>query len=159
MKYIFAAGMAYVALGHVTSINGLVIEDLDEDNIYCTEEISDTLQKMTQYLTPQLDDQSMNQNELHVLLHNIQGLIPHIEDMRANSDIANMNCICLTQTWLESDFITPHLTNFNLIHKARFSPYSSTTDGFKKTYKQEAWWCWNLCWKRSTVLSNIIRLL
>jgi len=60
MKHIFVAGMAYVALSRVTSINGLVIEDLDEDKIYCTEEISDALQKMPQYLTPQLDDQSMN---------------------------------------------------------------------------------------------------
>ena len=132
MKDIFAAGLAYVALSRVTSINGLLIEDLDEDKIYWTEEISDALQKMTQYLTPQLNDQSMNQNELHVLLHNIQGLIPHIEDMRANSDIANMNFICLTETWLESNSVTPHLTNFNLIHKPRFSSYSSTTDAFKK---------------------------
>ena len=74
----------------------------------------------------------MNQNELHVLLHNIQGLIPHIEDMRANSDIANMNFVCLTETWLESNSVTPHFTNFNLIHKPRFSSYSSTTDAFKK---------------------------
>ncbi|CAG2215743.1 unnamed protein product [Mytilus edulis] len=46
MKNIFAAGMAYVALSRVKSKDGLLLQDLDEDKIYCTEQISTALQRM-----------------------------------------------------------------------------------------------------------------
>ncbi|XP_071150957.1 ATP-dependent DNA helicase PIF1-like [Mytilus edulis] len=129
MKNIFDAGMAYVALSRVKSKDGLLLQDLDEDKIYCTEQISTALQRMPKYLVEQHYDQK--QNQLRILLHNIQGLIPHIEDLQANSDIQNVNFICLTETWMESNSVSPNLTNFNLIHKPRSSSYSSAKGIFE----------------------------
>ncbi|CAG2195137.1 unnamed protein product [Mytilus edulis] len=131
MKNIFAAGMAYVALSRVKSKDGLLLQDLDEDKIYCTEQISTALQRMPKYLVEQHYDQNFKQNQLRILLHNIQGLIPHIEDLQANSDIQNVNFICLTETWMESNSVSPNLTNFNLIHKPRSSSYSSAKGIFE----------------------------
>ncbi|VDI14436.1 Hypothetical predicted protein [Mytilus galloprovincialis] len=59
MKNIFAAGMAYVALSRVKSKDGLLLQDLDEDKIYCTEQISTALQRMPKYLVEQHYDQNL----------------------------------------------------------------------------------------------------
>ncbi|CAC5403414.1 unnamed protein product [Mytilus coruscus] len=49
MKNVFAAGMAYVALSRVKSLDGLLIRDLNEDKIYCTKQISTALHRMSKY--------------------------------------------------------------------------------------------------------------
>ncbi|CAG2235584.1 unnamed protein product [Mytilus edulis] len=126
MKNIFAAGMAYVALSRVKSLEGLVIQDLNADKIYCTEQISTALQRMPKYLVQRQDELNLKQNQLRILLHNIQGLIPHIEDLQANCDIQNVNFICLTETWMEKKSALPNLEHFHLIHKPRSESYTST---------------------------------
>ncbi|CAG2208314.1 unnamed protein product [Mytilus edulis] len=126
MKNIFAAGMAYVALSRVKSLEGLVIQDLNADKIYCTEQISTALQRMPKYLVQRQDELNLKQNQLRILLHNIQGLIPHIEDLQANSDIQNVKFICLTETWMEKKSASPNLEHFHLIHKPRSESYTST---------------------------------
>lgn len=50
LKNVFAAGMAYVALSRVTSMEGVVIKDFDENKIYCNEQISEALSRMPLYL-------------------------------------------------------------------------------------------------------------
>ncbi|XP_071150937.1 uncharacterized protein, partial [Mytilus edulis] len=130
MKNIFAAGMAYVALSRVRSLDGLVIQDLDADKIYCTEQISTALQRMPKYLVQRQDELNLKQNLIRILLHNIQGLVPHIEDLQANCDIQNVKFICLTETWMENKSASPNLEHFHLIHKPRSESYTSTKSIF-----------------------------
>ncbi|XP_071150816.1 uncharacterized protein [Mytilus edulis] len=135
LKHIFAAGMTYVALSRVTSMAGLVIKDFDEKHIYCNEQIGKALQQMPQFLT--VKDRTIEQNELVVVLHNIQGLIPHINDIRANSDISNANFICLTETWLEKKTLFPSLEGFNFLHKERYSSYPSDKPLFQELQQKK----------------------
>lgn len=75
LKRTFATGMAYVALSRVTSMEGLVIPDIDQDKVYCTEQISDALQRMPKYVQPLRQEDC--QNQIRILLHYVHGLIPH----------------------------------------------------------------------------------
>ncbi|XP_071142082.1 uncharacterized protein [Mytilus edulis] len=129
LRNIFAPGMSYVALSRVTSMAGLTIKDFDEKNIYCNEQICKALKQMPLYLT--VKDKPIQQNNMVILLHNIQGLIPHINDIRSNSDILSANFVCLTETWLKNETV-PCLKGFNFLHKNRFSSYPSK----KKVFKQ-----------------------
>ncbi|XP_071145215.1 uncharacterized protein [Mytilus edulis] len=129
LKNIFAPGMSYVALSRVTSMAGLTIKDFDEKNIYCNEQICKALKQMPLYLT--VRDKPIQQNNMVIILHNIQGLIPHINDIRSNSDILSANFLCLTETWLEKK-TQLCLKGFNFLHKDRFSSYPSQ----KKVFKQ-----------------------
>ncbi|XP_071153509.1 uncharacterized protein [Mytilus edulis] len=135
LKHIFAAGMTYVALSRVTSMAGLVIKDFDEKHIYCNEQIGKALEQMPQFLT--VKDRTIEQNEMVVVLHNIQGLIPHINDIRANSDISNANIICLTETWLENKTLFPSLDGYNFLHKDRYSSYPSEKAIFQELQQKK----------------------
>ncbi|VDI50596.1 Hypothetical predicted protein, partial [Mytilus galloprovincialis] len=129
LKNIFAPGMSYVALSRVTSMAGLTIKDFDEKNIYCNEQICKALKQMPLYLT--VRDKPIQQNNMVIILHNIQGLIPHINDIRSNSDVLSANFLCLTETWLEKK-TQPCLKGFNFLHKDRFSSYPSQKNVFKQ---------------------------
>ena len=67
LKNVFAAGMAYVALSRVTSLEGIVIKNFDEDKIYCNEQISEALSRMPPFLTP-LNDSVLHQNSMVIIL-------------------------------------------------------------------------------------------
>ncbi|CAG2195294.1 unnamed protein product [Mytilus edulis] len=133
LKNIFAPGMSYVALSRVTSMAGLTIKDFDEKNIYCNEQIYKALKQMPLYLT--VKDKPIHQNMV-IILHNIQGLIPHINDIRSNSDISSANFICLTETWLKNETV-PCLKGFNFLHKNRFSSYPSKKNVFKQLKRKK----------------------
>ncbi|XP_071176421.1 uncharacterized protein [Mytilus edulis] len=134
LKNIFAPGMSYVALSRVTSMAGLTIKDFDEKNIYCNEQICKALKQMPLYLT--VKDKPIHQNNMGIILHNIQGLIPHINDIRSNSDILSANFVCLTETWLKNETV-PCLKGFNFLHKNRFSSYPSKKNVFKQLKRKK----------------------
>ena len=127
--------MSYVALSRVTSMAGLVIKDFDEKHIYCNEQICKALKQMPQFLT--VESQPILQNEMVVVLHNVQGLIPHINDIRANTDISTANFICLTETWLEKKTVLPSLEGFNFLHKDRYSSYPSEKAEFQELQRKK----------------------
>ena len=52
MKHIFSAGMAYVALSRVRSLQGLAIQKFDVKKFYCNDQIPIALQRMPLYITP-----------------------------------------------------------------------------------------------------------
>ncbi|XP_062617119.1 ATP-dependent DNA helicase PIF1-like [Saccostrea cucullata] len=131
LKHTFAAGMAYVALSRVRSMDGLVIKDFDEDKIYCIEQISDALKRMPQFV-PLPHHTCTEQDHIQILLHNIQGLIPHFDDLLANSDKNKAHFICLTETWLDNSTHTPQINNFSLIHRPRNSCYSTELPLFRE---------------------------
>ncbi|CAC5386094.1 unnamed protein product [Mytilus coruscus] len=97
-------------------------EQLNEEDIFEIPELDNTARKKK--------DRTKQQNEMVILLHNIQGLIPHINDIRSNSDISSANFVCLTETWLEKKTVVPSIEGFNFIHKDRFSSYHSKKDVF-----------------------------
>lgn len=49
--------MAYVALSRVTSLEGLVIQDYNQEKNYCNEEVTEALQRMPQFLSMKPSDQ------------------------------------------------------------------------------------------------------
>lgn len=60
LKNIFSAGQAYVALSRVRSLSGLIIQDFEDKNIFCKDNIKDAIQNMLPFLI---------ENTRHNLVH------------------------------------------------------------------------------------------
>ena len=109
---IFQAGMAYVALSRVTSLQGLKIYNFRSDLIYCNELVESALISMTPcdvYASNPLlcKPTSMNFSLIH---HNVQSLPAHYSDVISNNEFMAADVICLSETWLTRQ----HMNNFDI---------------------------------------------
>ncbi|KAI4899975.1 hypothetical protein NFI96_003455, partial [Prochilodus magdalenae] len=103
LKNIFAAGQAYVALSRVTSLEGLKIKDFKESAIYAKQDIELSLQSMPQFIE-QVKEVLPSSSSCKILLHNIEGLMSHVEDLRHDKRYMEADIICMTETWLKSNY-------------------------------------------------------
>ena len=136
LQKIFSPGQAYVALSRVSSLSGLVIEDLKESKIYCNSNIKDVLATMPTFISKH----SPSTTPLFTIaFHNIQSLNAHFKNMQANNSILKSQCICVAETWLQPNFQTEHfvLPNFTFYNNTRFNCYSPI-NSITKTLKLQA---------------------
>uniref|UniRef100_UPI00358E7FB6 uncharacterized protein n=1 Tax=Myxine glutinosa TaxID=7769 RepID=UPI00358E7FB6 len=127
LEKIFTAGQAYVALSRVTSMEGLTIQNFKQSAIYCNENVAAAMDSMPSFITPTHTDSTHGKIGCKIILHNIQGLKSHINDIRSDRRFLECNFICLTETWLSNDDRDgkPELENFVFHHKPRQQSYDS----------------------------------
>ena len=134
----FAPGQAYVALSRVTTKNGLYIETSNNDitelfakKVYGEKDVKNALLEMETLLK-----QTNSTEDIFcktIILHNIQCLTAHFDDMRSNWRFQNANVICLTETWLQKqkdEMI--YLENFTSFRKDRNDSYDNSVQVFSK---------------------------
>lgn len=128
LKTIFTAGQAYVALSRVTSISGLHLLDYHPSKIYCFPAVKEGLAQMTPLPDSSSHPLRVSPTDLHflkIIHHNIEGLLPHFNDLQHNHDIPYSDVLCLSETWLHarpSDSVQLH--NFTLYYNNRSTSYA-----------------------------------
>ncbi|XP_026113641.1 LOW QUALITY PROTEIN: uncharacterized protein LOC113092282 [Carassius auratus] len=131
MKKIFAAGQAYVALSRVTSLDGLIIEDFKENVIFAKDNIEQALQNMPPFILPCETTETFTYK---MMLHNVEGLIPHILDIRQDNRYFEADMICVTETWLKPNNVENEvcLDGYYFHGKTRGAAYDTSEDVFAK---------------------------
>ena len=104
LKKIFQPGMAYVALSRATSLSGLHILDYDKDAIYSSEQITEALEAMPSFIPQEVSETG---SDFVIVMHNTEGLLPHLQDVKATTYFSTADVICFTETWLSNDHIVP----------------------------------------------------
>ena len=128
MKGIFCAGQAYVGLSRLTSLKGLTLKEFDIKYIYCNESISESIAQMPHFLetqcTPSLSYEQM------IILHNVQGLRLHFEDLCKQIQNMNADFICLTETWLKDEYfpLDVELSDYKSYHQPRHMAYNNSSE-------------------------------
>lgn len=137
-KKVFAAGQVYVALSRVRTLSGLIIQDFEEKRIYCKEEISDALKKMTPFLEPVITD-AVRENVFSVFLMNVQSLRRHTADLAVCTQQLQPDCIAVTETWLsaESGLDGIEIVNYMFHSQPRSTAYSGQTAPFAALQTQQ----------------------
>lgn len=100
---IFQAGMAYVALSRVPSLQGLQLKDFDPSLIYCNRLVQNTMLNMTKCNVQSANELLYTDMNFTVLHHNTQSLFCHHEDITSNPEFMNTDIICLTETCISCD--------------------------------------------------------
>ncbi|XP_006815908.1 uncharacterized protein LOC102803256, partial [Saccoglossus kowalevskii] len=137
LKKIFTSGQAYVALSRVTTLSGLIVQEFKQSAIYCNEKVQAALENMPKFITDSFEQSSTNYM-CTFIMHNIQGLQSHIQDIQNDNTFLVSDIICLTETWLtdrEPDFDI-QLNGFSFNHKPRRLSYNITTDNTAKLLDQ-----------------------
>ncbi|XP_073681681.1 uncharacterized protein [Garra rufa] len=131
MKKIFAPGQAYVALSRVTSLDGLIIEDFKEKAIFAKDNIDQALQSMPPFIVPCETTETFTYK---MMLHNVEGLIPHILDIRQDKRYFEADMICVTETWLKPNYVenAVSLAGYYFHDKSRSDAYDTSHDIFAK---------------------------
>ena len=103
LSKIFAAGQAYVALGRVTSLEGLQMLNynsaaIKKDKIVDTEMLQLQQRPITfvSLIIPTLPEQEF----IKISHLNVRGYLDHINDLKADHVISSADIICLTETHL-----------------------------------------------------------
>ena len=128
LKKVFECGQAYVGLSRVTSLSGLVVEDFHEDRVYCNSDIKESLDNMDPFMQqPTAID--VSDHTISIILHNVQGLKQHYQDLKCNTDFSNADIICLTETWLnnDDDIFDTLLEDFKFYHQPRYLSYCDSS--------------------------------
>ncbi|XP_048834537.1 uncharacterized protein LOC125709770 [Brienomyrus brachyistius] len=135
LKKIFAAGQAYVALSRVCSLKGLIIEDFKESVIYAKQDIESAMQSMPAFIEPVMEVPSL----CKILLHNVEGLSCHLDDLNQDRRYMEADIICLTETWLNSKEVTEdvQLPGFTYHGKPRHLAYDGSDALFAELKKQQ----------------------
>ncbi|XP_072565389.1 uncharacterized protein [Paramormyrops kingsleyae] len=135
LKKIFAAGQAYVALSRVTSLEGLIIEDFKETAIYAKQDIETAMQSMPAFIEPVMEVPSL----CKILLHNVEGLTCHLDDLKQDRRYMEADIICLTETWLNSKEDTEgvQLPGFSYHGKPRHQAYDGSDAFFAELKEQQ----------------------
>ena len=132
----FSAGQGYVALSRVTTKEGLFIETNDptslQKKIYADPEVLSGMQDMS-FLSLQNNPIASN-DDITVVLHNIQSLNKHVEDLKRDIRFKDADVICLTETWLRPEQNTNAFTinGFQFYHAARENLYEDKSPEFSK---------------------------
>ena len=134
----FAPGQAYVALSRVTTKTGLYIETSNGDirelfakKIYGEKDVKNALLEMENLLKQKNSTEELFSKT--IILHNIQSLTAHFEDMRSDRRFQNADVICLTETWLQKQMDdTIHFRNFTPFRKDRNDSYDNSMEVFSR---------------------------
>ena len=100
LKKVFAPGMAYVALSRSVSLHGLRILHFSADSIYSSSDITEALENMPPFFQTE-DKTSSSSDTFNILLHNTEGLFPHLRDITTVKAFENADIVCLTETWID----------------------------------------------------------
>ncbi len=131
MKKIFAPGQAYVALSRVTSLDGLIIQDFKEKAIFAKDNIKEALQTMPPFIA---SCETTETSKFKIMLHNVEGLIPHISDIRQDKRYFEGDMICVTETWLKPNYLenAVSLDGYFFHDKSRSAAYDTSHNVFAK---------------------------
>ncbi len=131
MKKIFAPGQAYVALSRVTSLDGLIIQDFKEKAIFAKDNIKEALQTMPPFIA---SCETTETSKFKIMLHNVEGLIPHISDIRQDKRYYEADMICVTETWLKPNYVenAVSLDGYFFHDKSRSAAYDTSHNVFAK---------------------------
>lgn len=138
-KGTFLAGMQYVALSRVTSIEGLYITDYTEDALYCEPKVTaalETMPPLTVTATPLLSNPP-SASSLLITQHNIHSLAAHFKDMTSNPEMMCSSIICLCETWLRVTDMT-HAFNISGYKMLRHDRNDNSGRGGVAVYIQES---------------------
>ena len=120
LKKIFQPGQAYVALSRVTSLDGLIIQDFNENAIYANPSIKESLASMQHFLTTTADVEK----KLTLLYHNIEGLQNHFQDLMLTLRKRNVDLVCLVESWVQNDLRSrSEMEGFSVVHQLRKNSY------------------------------------
>ncbi|XP_062614683.1 uncharacterized protein LOC134276442 [Saccostrea cucullata] len=130
----FSPGQAYVALSRVTTKSGLHIETSQENisdiffkKIYADPDVKHAISDMPRLFQTKTDlDESDCKT---IILHNIQSLPAHFEEMQADKRFLNACVICLTETWLHgksSDQFS--MQDFDFVYAVRKDSYDESSE-------------------------------
>ncbi|VDI77551.1 ATP-dependent DNA helicase PIF1 [Mytilus galloprovincialis] len=138
----FTFGQSYVALSRVTSNKGLFISEMNNESlsakIYADPDIEAGLASMKLFSMRTASAPVVNilkEHQMTIAYHNIQGLVPHISDLKVNSDMVRADFICLTETWLTSNDQNVKLDNYDFCHVCRNDAFNDDNEMFR-TIKQ-----------------------
>ena len=112
LSKIFAAGQAYVALSHVTSLEGLQILNYNSTAIKKDNRVDTEMLRLQQrpitFVSPIIP--TLPEQDFIKISHlNVRGYLDHIDDLKADHVISSADVICLTETHLRtSDTIHPN---------------------------------------------------
>ncbi|XP_076872152.1 uncharacterized protein LOC143522233 [Brachyhypopomus gauderio] len=131
LKKIFAPGQAYVALSRVTSLQGLIIQDFKESAIYAKSDIESFMQIMPAFIQPV--QQTQVSPSCKILLHNVQGLSCHLQDLQQDKRYMDADIICMTETWVQSRHNSDvQISGFSFYNQPRCLSYDTTDTVFAK---------------------------
>ncbi|XP_030832522.1 uncharacterized protein LOC115920595 [Strongylocentrotus purpuratus] len=129
LKNVFQSGQAYVGLSRVTSLSGLVIEHFDPKRIYCNPEIKERIEIMKPFIENETSEDIHDYN-FSLVMQNVQGLKQHFTDFKSQCQFVNVDCICLTETWInDDDLCDVVLDNFRFYHQPRHLSYCNSGVG------------------------------
>ncbi|XP_034322352.2 uncharacterized protein [Magallana gigas] len=136
----FAAGQAYVAISRVTSKAGLFIETADEDKfkkkIYADPDVKAALNIMQRFVPTRMGEIGQIQDEEYksILLLIVQSLRAHIQDIKSDNRLRQVDLICLTETWLrnQEDLSEFEIPGFNFHSISRGICYDDSSNTFLK---------------------------
>ena len=118
-----------VGLSRVTSLSGLVIEHFNPKRIYCNPEIKESIEIMKPFIENETSEDIHDYN-FSLVMQNVQGLKQHFTDFKSQCQFVNVDCICLTETWInDDDLCDVVLDNFRFYHQPRHLSYCNSGAG------------------------------
>ena len=143
LKDVDKAGMAYVALSRTTSLQGLRIRDFNERTIFADPDIKMAMQSLNR-ASFQLTRPLMNFAQqwsggptLTIVHHNTQGLMAHIQDVKAHHEFRHADVLLMTETNLSGASVPPEvdLEGYHLVTRNRHVSYTSANTAHFATKK------------------------
>lgn len=128
----FAPGQGYVALSRVTSKEGLFIDTENPvrlvKNVYADPEVKTALYEMPKVTFDDITRLLLSSGK-NIILHNIQSLGSHFEDLQNDARFKQVDIICILETWLKSGENTEKyaLQGFHFDHLCRKEAYEENT--------------------------------
>lgn len=127
----FAPGQGYVALSRVTSQDGLYIDTENPvrllKNVFADPEVKTALNEMPKVTFNDIS-RHLFSNGKKIIMHNIQSLGSHFEDLQNDTRFMQVDIICLSETWLKSRENTEKyaLRGFQFHHLPRKEAYEES---------------------------------
>ncbi|CAC5421936.1 unnamed protein product [Mytilus coruscus] len=124
----YQPGQFYVAVSRVTKLSGLFFLKFDENCISCNNDVTKEIQKMISEQPLDLLPLWTPDHSMVTIAHlNINSLVTHIKDLKADLILCTSDIICITETWLSSRHSDSSLkmNSFNILRVDRESCYNS----------------------------------
>ncbi|CAC5420859.1 unnamed protein product [Mytilus coruscus] len=105
-------------------IGARVMLNFNPNAISSSENITEALQQMPTFLSPQLVPEPSNL--FTIVHHNTEGLLPHLSDVKAMKQFERADVICFTETWLSKHHtvdatLYPEYTRYNLLRSEAYN--------------------------------------